>query len=82
MFLKGSGEGDRAIGKSGRDPFTIHSATSRRIRDRLDKVQRSEHHCDTSIRCASSSVFLRQCETNVEGSFIPFIFTSFAASLS
>jgi len=51
MFLKGSGEGDRAIGKSGLDPFTIHSATSRRIRDRLDKVQRGEHHCDTSIRC-------------------------------
>lgn len=41
MFLKGSGEGDRTIGKSGRNPFAIRSSTRGKIRDRLDKVEKS-----------------------------------------
>jgi hypothetical protein len=35
MFLKGCGEGDRRIGKSGGDLFTVRSSASRRIRGQV-----------------------------------------------
>jgi hypothetical protein len=48
MLLKESGEGDRMIGKSGRNPFTNRSSTGRGITDTLDKAQKSGHRWDTS----------------------------------